>query len=173
MNMNKTSIATSIAVVIALIVVIVPFLLGVNIFSLFSSVSPTVATATQPAPKSSFSTSRNIPVVKKLSVTDMVVGKGAVAKAGDTISVEYIGKLTNGKVFDSSVAHGKPFSFVLGAGRVIKGWDEGLVGMKVGGVRLLTIPASLAYGNRTFGPIPANSALIFEVKLLNVVAPKK
>ncbi|HEC94102.1 MAG TPA: FKBP-type peptidyl-prolyl cis-trans isomerase [Candidatus Kaiserbacteria bacterium] len=185
--MNNTSIATSIAVAIALIVVIISFFFGINIFSLFSSAPPSSArTETTSVPttktivrkssvvKKSSVTSETLPVIKKLSFTDTVVGSGAVAKDGDTVSVQYIGKLTDGKVFDSSAAHGdKPFSFVLGAGRVIKGWDEGLVGMKVGGTRLLAIPPALGYGNRAFGPIPANASLIFEVKLLNVVAPKK
>lgn len=178
--MNNTSIATGIAVAIALIVVIVSFFFGVNIFTLFSS-APQSSTATtktvvekSPVVKKSSVTSVALPVIKKLTITDVVVGTGAVAKSGDKISVQYVGKFTDGKTFDSSAAHGgKPFRFVLGAGQVIAGWDKGIVGMKVGGTRILEIPPALGYGDRAFGPIPANSSLIFEVKLLDVSAPKK
>ncbi len=110
----------------------------------------------------------------KLSVTDEVVGTGEVAKSGDVVSVQYVGTLEDGTVFDSTKAHGdKPFTFTLGVGQVIKGWDDGVVGMKVGGVRKLVIPASLGYGDRAVGPIPANSTLIFEVKLEKVSSSDK
>lgn len=105
-----------------------------------------------------------------LEVVDLVVGQGEEAKAGKRVSVHYTGTLTNGKKFDSSLDRGKPFGFTLGAGEVIKGWDQGVAGMKVGGKRKLTIPADLAYGNRAIGGdlIPANSTLVFEVELLGV-----
>jgi FKBP-type peptidyl-prolyl cis-trans isomerase len=106
-----------------------------------------------------------------LQITDLVVGTGTQAMAGDTVSVDYVGTLTNGKQFDSTAAHGgQPFSFVLGAGQVIRGWDEGVVGMRVGGERKLVIPPSLGYGSQSVGNglIPANSTLIFTVKLLAV-----
>ena len=105
-----------------------------------------------------------------LKYIDEKVGDGKEAKAGDTVSVHYTGTLTNGKKFDSSRDRGKPFEFPLGAGRVIKGWDEGVAGMKEGGKRKLTIPADLAYGSREIGDglIPANSTLIFEVELVKV-----
>jgi FKBP-type peptidyl-prolyl cis-trans isomerase len=100
---------------------------------------------------------------------DIVVGTGAEAVSGKTVTVNYTGTLENGTKFDSSYDHGQPFSFGLGAGQVIKGWDEGLVGMKVGGKRKLVIPPDLAYGSRAVGGmIPANSTLIFEVELLAV-----
>lgn len=102
-----------------------------------------------------------------LVVQDQQVGTGATAQAGDTITVNYTGKLQNGTVFDTSVGK-QPFVFTLGAGQVIPGWDQGLQGMKVGGKRLLIIPANLAYGSQQVGPIPANSTLIFEVDLLDV-----
>lgn len=109
------------------------------------------------------------PSDEKLGVQDLVVGKGAEAKAGDTVSVHYVGTLTDGKEFDSSKKHGKPFEFPLGAGRVIKGWDQGVAGMKEGGKRKLTVPPSLGYGPRGFPPvIPPNSTLVFEVELLEV-----
>lgn len=95
-------------------------------------------------------------------------GSGAVAKAGDKVSVHYVGTLLNGTKFDSSRDRGTPFEFTLGAGQVIQGWDQGVAGMKVGEIRRLTIPAALAYGARAVGPIPANSALVFEVELLGI-----
>jgi FKBP-type peptidyl-prolyl cis-trans isomerase len=103
-----------------------------------------------------------------LQYLDLKVGKGREAERGDTVDVHYTGTLLNGKVFDSSLDSGKPFTFELGAGQVIKGWDEGVAGMKEGGVRKLYIPSKLAYGPRAQGDIPANSDLIFEVELLKV-----
>jgi FKBP-type peptidyl-prolyl cis-trans isomerase len=104
---------------------------------------------------------------------DKVVGTGAEAKAGQEVSVHYTGWLfyggERGKKFDSSKDRGEPFEFPLGAGRVIKGWDEGVAGMKVGGTRVLTIPPGLGYGARgAGGVIPPNATLIFEVELLGV-----
>jgi len=96
-------------------------------------------------------------------------GAGDEAKAGSTVTVHYVGTLTNGKKFDSSRDRGEGFAFELGAGEVIKGWDEGVAGMKVGGVRKLTIPPELAYGAMGYPPvIPPHSTLVFEVELLAV-----
>lgn len=108
--------------------------------------------------------------ITELKMKDVVTGTGPAAKAGDTVTVNYVGMLTNGKVFDASANHGSTgFSFTLGAGQVIKGWDEGLVGMQVGGKRELLIPAALAYGDRAMGDaIPANSPLIFEVEMVKI-----
>ena len=108
--------------------------------------------------------------VTELKMEDEIVGTGDVAVAGAKVTVDYVGMLTNGTVFDASKSHGTTgFTFTLGAGQVIKGWDQGVAGMKVGGKRKLTIPASLAYGNQAVGGvIPANSTLIFEVELLKV-----
>lgn len=103
-----------------------------------------------------------------LQYIDVKVGTGAEAVAGKTVTVHYTGYLSNGTKFDSSLDTGKPFPFPLGAGRVIKGWDEGVAGMKVGGQRRLIIPPQLGYGSQDYGPIPANSQLIFDVQLLGV-----
>lgn len=104
-----------------------------------------------------------------LQIEDIKVGTGVEAKAGQHVTVHYVGTLTNGSKFDSSRDRGKGFGFQLGAGQVIKGWDLGVAGMKVGGVRKLTIPAPLAYGDRGFPPvIPPGSTLVFEVELLGV-----
>ncbi len=105
----------------------------------------------------------------ELKVEILQNGDGAEAKAGQTVSVHYTGWLTDGTKFDSSVDRGQPFGFPLGAGRVIKGWDEGVAGMKVGEKRRLTIPASMGYGARGAGAvIPPNATLVFEVELLGV-----
>jgi len=104
-----------------------------------------------------------------LKYEEIVVGNGIEAKAGDTVEVHYTGWLTNGTKFDSSKDRGTPFSFRLGGGQVIKGWDEGVAGMKVGGTRKLTIPSDLGYGSRGAGrAIPPDATLVFEVELLGV-----
>ena len=102
-----------------------------------------------------------------LKFSDIEIGNGPKATAGENVSVNYRGTLENGKEFDSSYGRA-PFNFPLGAGQVIKGWDEGVAGMKVGGKRKLIIPPELGYGKRGIGPIPPNSTLIFEVELLEV-----
>ncbi len=99
---------------------------------------------------------------------DITSGEGALAESGDTISVHYVGTLENGRVFDSSRDRNTPFRFTLGVGQVIRGWDEGVVGMRVGGKRLLIIAPAYAYGDQAVGTIPPNSTLYFEVELLDV-----
>jgi FKBP-type peptidyl-prolyl cis-trans isomerase len=104
-----------------------------------------------------------------LQYEDTTVGTGTEAKAGDNVEVHYVGTFPDGRGFDSSKSRGRPFQFQLGAGRVIKGWDEGVAGMKVGGVRKLVIPPELGYGaGGAGGVIPPNATLHFEVELLKV-----
>lgn len=105
-----------------------------------------------------------------LEIEDMEVGTGIEAANGDRVTVHYTGWLIDGTKFDSSIDRGQPFVFSLGAGQVIQGWDRGVRGMQVGGVRKLTIPPELAYGDRPVGGglIPANSTLVFEVQLLEI-----
>jgi FKBP-type peptidyl-prolyl cis-trans isomerase len=104
-----------------------------------------------------------------LKVEDVRVGTGATVKSGDTLVTHYVGRLTTGEEFDSSRTRGQPFKFRFGTGTVIKGWDQGLAGMKVGGVRRLTIPPDLAYGERGTPPkIGPNATLVFEVELISI-----
>ena len=107
-----------------------------------------------------------------LEYEDIQVGTGATPKHGEVASVHYVGTLTNGTKFDSSRDRSQPFEFPVGVGRVIKGWDEGVASMQVGGIRRLTIPPELGYGVRGAGPIPPNSTLIFEVELLGIKTTK-
>lgn len=104
-----------------------------------------------------------------LQAEDLVVGSGAEAQVGKMVSVHYVGTLTDGSTFDSSRKRAEPFTFPLGAGKVIKGWDQGVAGMRVGGKRKLTIPPHLGYGAGGYPPvIPPHATLIFEVELLDV-----
>jgi FKBP-type peptidyl-prolyl cis-trans isomerase len=106
---------------------------------------------------------------EELKIEELAPGSGDEAVAGKQVAVHYTGWLTDGTKFDSSVDRGRPFSFQLGAGEVIKGWDQGVAGMKIGGKRKLTIPPGLGYGARgAGGVIPPNATLVFEVELLGV-----
>ncbi len=103
-----------------------------------------------------------------LKYVDEVAGSGAMPQRGQQVTVHYTGRLTTGQTFDSSVERGQPFTFVIGVGQVIKGWDEGVATMKIGGKRQLTIPPELGYGTRgAGGVIPPNATLIFDVELLD------
>lgn len=151
---TPTAIAVSLAVIIALAFLF----LGSSIFTPFQTTDSQTPVTMQ----------ENQPVTE-LTVTDQTVGTGATAEAGDTVTVQYVGQLQDGSIFDASQNHGtEGFTFVLGAGQVIQGWDQGVVGMQEGGIRRLAIPAELGYGAQAVGPIPANSALYFDVQLVKV-----
>lgn len=107
--------------------------------------------------------------MEELKIEVLKNGSGAEAKDGSIVSVHYTGMFEDGTVFDSSVDRGEPFRFNLGAGMVIKGWDLGVLGMKIGEKRKLTVPYQLAYGENGYGPIPAKATLYFDVELLEVV----
>ena len=166
---------TGIAVALALVAVLVffvfpglsPFQMGSqsDTAAVASTTTDSSTTTTQTASTTTMTTENS----DQLQIIDETVGTGAVAAAGDTVTVNYVGAFTDGKVFDASANHGSTgFTFHLGAGQVIKGWDEGIVGMREGGKRKLVIPASLGYGPNDYGPIPGNSTLVFEVELLKV-----
>ncbi|MEO6148000.1 MAG: FKBP-type peptidyl-prolyl cis-trans isomerase [Sulfuriferula sp.] len=126
-------------------------------------------TVKSPHPNTDRSKRMAITTPSGLIYEDIVVGRGATATAGHTVVVNYTGWLTNGTKFDSSKDRNEPFEFRLGAGQVIRGWDEGVAGMKEGGERKLTIPAELGYGARgAGGVIPPNAVLIFDVELIKV-----
>ncbi|MCG6149896.1 FKBP-type peptidyl-prolyl cis-trans isomerase [Leptospira levettii] len=105
---------------------------------------------------------------KDFQIIDLVIGKGDEAFSGSYVTVHYVGKLQNGTKFDSSRDRNRPFEFNLGAGEVVKGWDKGIKGMRVGGKRKLIIPPELGYGSKRVGNIPPDSTLIFEVELLKI-----
>lgn len=168
--------STGIAVAIAVIAVAFIFF-GHSMLALFSvgGSHPVQNSSTVYSSTVSKSTASTSPSTSGgLSVINNVVGTGAVAQSGDTVAVLYKGSLQNGTVFDSSQAHkNKPLIFKLGAHRVIPGMEQGIIGMKVGGARTITIPPSLGYGARGYGPIPPNAELIFQVQLVNVTSPTK
>jgi peptidylprolyl isomerase len=107
-------------------------------------------------------------ISENLKIEDLKIGQGQEVKNGNLVTVHYLGTLLNGQKFDSSYDRNQPFETQIGVGQVIQGWDEGLLGMKVGGKRKLTIPPELGYGNQDMGNIPPNSTLIFEIELLAV-----
>lgn len=157
---------TGIAVALALVVVTSFYLLGG-----FAVFAPADAAATPS--QATFNTSNDpepMADATDLQITDESTGTGETAERGDTVTVHYVGALTNGTVFDNSRSRGaEGLTFQLGAGQVIQGWDQGLIGMKEGGKRRLVIPPQLAYGEQGIGNvIPPNATLVFEVELVNV-----
>jgi FKBP-type peptidyl-prolyl cis-trans isomerase FkpA len=124
------------------------------------------------APAGDTTDAETITTASGLQIQDLEVGAGPIAKSGDTVSVHYTGYLTDGTKFDSSLDRNQPFTFTLGSGQVIAGWDEGVAGMQAGGKRKLTIPPDLGYGSTGAGEIiPPNATLVFEVELLEINAP--
>lgn len=159
---------TGIAVALALAVVALFFIFpGLLPWGQPAATDETTLGSTNTQIESTTMTTENSDQIQAL---DETVGAGATAEAGDSVTVNYVGSLTNGTVFDASANHGTAgFTFTLGAGQVIKGWDLGVAGMKEGGKRKLVIPAAYAYGDQAIGNvIPANSTLIFEVELVKV-----
>ena len=154
-------------VVSVIIGVLVLIIFAYFIFGLNGSTPAQNQTAIQISPAQTTDTGA------KLQITDEKIGTGAAVKKGDTVDIKYTGTLTNGTVFDSTDKHGgTPFETQIGVGQVIKGWDEGVIGMKVGGKRKLVIPPSLGYGNQAAGSIPPNSTLIFQVELVGIQGNK-
>ena len=106
--------------------------------------------------------------INRMIIDDITTGTGEEVGAGDSVTVNYIGALQNGQQFDNSYTKGAPFTFTVGEGKVIKGWDQGVIGMREGGQRILVVPSELAYGEKGFGPIPGNATLIFTIELVGI-----
>ena len=149
--MKKLETKEWIAVSIAIFVVGFFFVFGPGLMSLFTNKTNTLNTQ---APQ--------------LLSQDVTLGTGDEALVGKRVTVHYTGRFIDGRIFDSSVSRNEPFQFVLGAGQVIEGWDKGIVGMRVGGKRIISVPPELGYGMSDYGPIPGGSTLIFEIDLLKV-----
>lgn len=165
MKITQTGIAIALALVVVATFFIFPGL------SPFKSSTPTNDSQAQAVTNNQTASAMPIEPVTELMMKDEIVGTGTTAEAGNSVTVNYVGAFTNGTVFDASASHPETasgFTFNLGAGQVIKGWDQGVAGMKEGGKRILVIPATLAYGPNDYGPIPGNSTLVFEVELLKV-----
>ncbi len=151
------------------------FLITLGLIMTLSASSSTTAVAADMAPDAPLTGEQmaalpmQVTTPSGLQYTDLKVGDGASPRAGQKVTVHYTGTLTDGKKFDSSRDRGSPFTFTIGEGQVIKGWDEGVIGMKIGGHRILKIPADLGYGARgAGGAIPPNATLLFDVELLSV-----
>ncbi len=106
--------------------------------------------------------------LKNMVIDDIKFGTGEAAKEGDTVAVHYVGTLQNGQEFDNSKKRGEAFEFTIGEGKVIEGWEKGVVGMQIGGQRILVIPPDMAYGSQGIGPIPGNATLVFSIELLEI-----
>ena len=158
-------------------ITLVVVLLGITVFIFYRKadnvddasrigLNPTVSVSPLPTPTPELDNTKQME--NGLQIQDLKVGTGQEAKAEDTITVNYVGALENGTVFDASAKHGGPATFQIGVGQLIKGWDLGIPGMKIGGKRKLIVPPSLGYGSQNVGNglIPPNSTLVFEVELL-------
>jgi peptidylprolyl isomerase len=178
--MNTTQVtSTGIAVALAVVIALGLLFFGPRIFTPFSPQGSLTGTTTPELASTTASASNSMNPISSepiptqlpstLTATDQVVGTGAEAVPGKQVTVNYVGMLPDGSVFDASASHGQPFTFTLGAGQVIKGWDQGVAGMKVGGKRRLIVPADFGYGPNGYPPvIPPNATLIFDVELLGV-----
>lgn len=146
--------------------------LGIFAYFIFGFNQTSSVASAQPANQTQATTATTSPTptidTTGLKIEDLTIGTGPAVKNGDTVSINYVGTLPDGTKFDSSYDRGEPFETQIGVGAVIKGWDLGVVGMKVGGKRRLTIPPSLGYGDQQAGTIPPNSTLIFEVELMGI-----
>ncbi len=147
--------STGIAVAIAVVVALSFLFLGSYIFAPFSPESQEFGVPTGEANQS-------------FMVTDQIVGTGAEVAVGSIVTVTYVGQLEDGSIFDASANHEGTFTFTLGKDPVIAGWEQGLIGMREGGTRVLVVPPELGYGSVDYGPIPANSTLTFTIELLKV-----
>ncbi len=177
MNSQKN---TTIAMILAIVVIILFLSLGFFGLRSISSTSPDVVNGgttdgqptdgqAQQGPSDILNEISSTGTVADLRIFDVIEGDGQEAKVGDTIVVHYTGILPDGTVFDSSRDRGQPFSFQLGGGQVIQGWEQGFTNMKIGGRRILAIPPQFGYGTRSVGSIPANATLLFDVELLDIV----
>ena len=170
--MSKKYLAVKIFLVVSIIALgIYAFLTNGEKKAILQTPTPSATITADTTPSGITVTPLNTPImdITELKIEDEKVGTGVEAVAGKKVTVNYVGTLLDGTKFDSSYDRGTPFSFTLGAGEVIEGWDKGFAGMKIGGRRKLTIPSSLAYGaNGIPGAIPGGATLIFEVELLKV-----
>jgi FKBP-type peptidyl-prolyl cis-trans isomerase len=161
--MKNLSTNEKVAIGVSVVVVGFFFIFGGLVLSIIKTGQfPGSETATS---TEAIETTNNMP---KVTIQDITVGSGDTAEEGNTVVVNYVGMFTDGKVFDSSVARKEPFTFTLGAGQVISGWEQGLQGMKVGGKRVIVVPPQLGYGDKDYSIIPANSTLVFQIELLSV-----
>ncbi|MDO8523782.1 MAG: FKBP-type peptidyl-prolyl cis-trans isomerase [bacterium] len=165
MNSKNTNIVVILVVIVIAVVVVMGFF-GVGGLNFFGLSQQRASTPTQTLLNE---LKQSGGAVTTLQVVDVTVGVGNPVIVGDTLTVSYAGLLTNGTVFDSSDSHGAPFTFTIGQDQVIQGWEQGLLGMREGGRRLLAIPPSMGYGANAVGPIPANSVLVFDVELVKRV----
>ncbi len=167
---DSRNIAKFIGVCVVMLILSFAFYLGRNLYNSKTSENIESTSEITELPDTSTSKDDTIDSMSDLKIEDIEVGKGKEAKSGKTVTVHYTGTLTDGTKFDSSLDRDQPFTFSLGAGEVIKGWDQGVNGMKVGGTRKLTIPSELAYGDRGTpdGSIPPKATIVFTVELLEV-----
>lgn len=163
----------NINIIIILAIAVIAIFIGLGFMGLggFTN-TPAPAKTEESGAQAILSEIQKTGTVADLRIEEIDAGSGDPVALGDTLSVKYIGVLPDGTVFDSTDAHGgEPFTFVIGSGQVIQGWERGLLGMKQGGRRLLAVPPSLGYGAQAVGQVPANATLIFDVQLVERTPP--